>query len=106
MYAPSWAMLVKKLELNPQKLAFLSGYGPSTLTTANNDRSQVWFRSQPPSQVSQQPQFFQHTIMDQGGRFGGFKFDKLTASNYHTWKQKIELGVYEESFDARGAEER
>jgi hypothetical protein len=44
--------------------------------------------------------------MDQSGRFGGFKFDKLTASNYHTWKQKIELGVYEESFDARGAEER
>ena len=29
--------------------------------------------------------------MDQGGSFGGFKIDKLTASNYHTWKQKIEL---------------
>jgi hypothetical protein len=33
----------------------------------------------------------QATIMDQGGSFGGFKIDKLTASNYHTWKQKIEL---------------
>jgi hypothetical protein len=29
--------------------------------------------------------------MDQGGSFGGFKIEKLTASNYHTWKQKIEL---------------
>jgi Reverse transcriptase (RNA-dependent DNA polymerase)/gag-polypeptide of LTR copia-type/Integrase core domain/GAG-pre-integrase domain len=29
--------------------------------------------------------------MDQGGSFGGFKIDKLTSSNYHTWKQKIEL---------------
>jgi hypothetical protein len=57
MCAPIWEMLVKKGELNPQKLAFSSGYGPSTLTTANNDRSQVWFRSQPPSQVSQQPKF-------------------------------------------------
>jgi hypothetical protein len=36
-------------------------------------------------------QIFQHTIMDQGGSFGAFKIDKLTASNYHTWKQKIEL---------------
>jgi hypothetical protein len=33
----------------------------------------------------------QATIMDQGGSFGGFKIYKLTASNYHTWKQKIEL---------------
>jgi hypothetical protein len=30
-------------------------------------------------------------MMDQGGSFGGFKIDKLTASNYDTWKQKIEL---------------
>jgi gag-polypeptide of LTR copia-type len=29
--------------------------------------------------------------MDQGDSFGGFKIDKLTASNYYTWKQKIEL---------------
>jgi coenzyme F420-reducing hydrogenase delta subunit len=29
--------------------------------------------------------------MDQDGSFGGFKIEKLTASNYHTWKQKIEL---------------
>jgi hypothetical protein len=29
--------------------------------------------------------------MDQGGSFGGFKIEQLTASNYHTWKQKIEL---------------
>jgi hypothetical protein len=28
--------------------------------------------------------------MDQGGSFGGFKIEKLTASNYLTWKQKIE----------------
>jgi hypothetical protein len=96
MCAPSWEMLVKKLELNPQKLAFLSVYEPTTLTTANNDRSQVWFRSQPPSQVSHQPKFLSQLswiscIMDQGGIFGGFKIDKLTASDYHTWKQKIEL---------------
>jgi hypothetical protein len=85
-------MLVKKSELNPQKLhSYQAGYGPSTLTTANNDRSQVWFRSQPSSQVSQQPKFSQPIIMDQGGSFGGFMIDKLTASNYHTWKQKIEL---------------
>jgi hypothetical protein len=57
MCAPSWEILVKKSELNAQKLALLSGYGPSPLTTANNDRSQSWFRSQPPSQVSQQPKF-------------------------------------------------
>jgi hypothetical protein len=36
-------------------------------------------------------QLSQPTIMDQGDTFGGFKIDKLTASNYHTWKQKIEL---------------
>jgi gag-polypeptide of LTR copia-type len=29
--------------------------------------------------------------MDQGGNFGGFKFDKLISSNFHIWKQKIEL---------------
>jgi hypothetical protein len=31
------------------------------------------------------------TIIGQGVSFGGFKIDKLTARNYHTWKQKIEL---------------
>jgi hypothetical protein len=29
--------------------------------------------------------------MDQGGSFGGFKIDKLTTGNYHTWRQNIEL---------------
>jgi hypothetical protein len=91
MCAPSWEVLVKKSELNPQKLAFLSGYGPSTLTAANNDRSQVWFRSQPPSQVSQPLKFPNHLSWIKAAVLADSKIDKLTAGNYHTWRQKIEL---------------
>jgi hypothetical protein len=29
--------------------------------------------------------------MDQGGSFCGFEIDKLTAINYHAWKQMIEF---------------
>jgi hypothetical protein len=71
--------------------SYQAGYRPSTLTTANNDRSQVWFRSQPPSQVSQQPKFLSQPSWIKAAVSKGFKIDKLTASNYHTWKQKIEL---------------